>query len=428
MRKHILLLAGICLSIASFAQIKPDRTAQELLLEDHLRAGNLHHRYERLEENATPVPDGYTAFYVSHYGRHGSRYLGSAHELEPVMEAFAVMADKGLLTKKGKELYADFKTLYEAHEGMYGMLTQRGGDEHRGIAKRMYGRATDVFTQTDRDSVTCVSTAVHRCIQSMANFTLSLKEEAPGLKISYYSGDRYKNYLNKDTDDKKSVGESKEVEEKMLKTEFKTERLIRTYFKDLVDDRIGKQRPEKFFYYVFKAGSISQCLDGDMPDILSIFNEKELYTLWKINNIRNYGSMCNSVESNGERNPRAAYIVRDIVEKADFALAEGSRMAADLRFAHDSGIAPLISFLQLEGNDVRLHNAETVDYWYCFQNVCMGTNLQMIFYKNENGNVLVKFLHNERERSLPALTPVYEHYYSWTDVRAYMTKLVKETL
>lgn len=426
MKRIIYTLIALAISITAYSQ--GSRDIKTMLREDPSRAGNLHHHYERLDENKTSVPDGYHAFYISHYGRHGSRYLGSAHEIEPVIEGFKAMDEAGLLTKKGKALYADFQTLYDAHDGMYGMLSQRGGNEHRGIAKRMYGRAEEVFCQADRDSVTCVSTPVHRCIQSMANFTLSLKEEAPALKVAYYSGERYRSYLNRDTDDSESIKEAKDLEERMLKEEFDTRRLVRVYFKDLIKDRVGKHRPEKFFYYLFKAGAISQCLDGDIPDCLACFNEDELYTLWRINNIRSYAGMCNSVESKGARNSRGALILRDIVEKADLALAEDSRVAADLRFAHDSGISPLISLLALEGNENGISIMEANEHWFCFENVCMGTNLQIIFYKNEDGNVLVKFLHNERERAIPALTAVSGHCYSWTDVRAYCQKLIDEYL
>ncbi|MDD6052703.1 MAG: hypothetical protein PUB91_02670 [Bacteroidales bacterium] len=422
------LCAAICLSVSGLAQTKPEVSARELLKEDPNRAGNLHHCYESLEGENTAAPEGYSAFYVSHFGRHGSRYLSSAHELDPVMEALEFMKEKNLLTKKGEELYQDYRKLVKAHEGMHGMLTQKGGREHREIAARLYARVPEVFNQSGRDSVTCVSTQVHRCIQSMANFTLSLKECAPGLKVAYYAGDRYKSYLNRDTDDSECISAAKHVEDEALKEEFDCDRLVSTYFRSLVDGRIGEQRPQKFFYYLFKTGAISQCLDGDAPDFLSRFTGEELYQLWRINNIRCYASMCNSIESEGVRNERAAYILKDIVEKADLALKENSRVAADLRFGHDSGIGPLISLLALEGNDARIYSKDACKYWYCFQNICMGTNLQIIFYRNGEGKVLVKFLHNEKERSIPALTPVSGNYYSWPEVRSWMTDLIRQSL
>ena len=42
-------------------------------------------QYEYRPAEAEPVPEGYVPFYISHYGRHGSRYHSSeAHYTAPV--------------------------------------------------------------------------------------------------------------------------------------------------------------------------------------------------------------------------------------------------------------------------------------------------------------------------------------------------------
>jgi len=46
----------------------------------------------------------------------------------------------------------------------------------------------------------------------------------------------------------------------------------------------------------------------------------------------------------------------------------------------------------------------------------MAANLQMVFYKNDKGSVLVKFLHNEREVRLP-IPSKYAPYYEWEEVK-----------
>jgi len=49
----------------------------------------------------------------------------------------------------------------------------------------------------------------------------------------------------------------------------------------------------------------------------------------------------------------------------------------------------------------------------------MGANVQMIFYRCKGSNdVLVKFLHNEHETTIPVVTDC-SPYYHWSDVRAY---------
>jgi hypothetical protein len=49
----------------------------------------------------------------------------------------------------------------------------------------------------------------------------------------------------------------------------------------------------------------------------------------------------------------------------------------------------------------------------------MASNLQMVFYRNRKGHVLVKFLYNEKESRLIGLEPeVVDYYYDWEKVRA----------
>ena len=53
----------------------------------------------------------------------------------------------------------------------------------------------------------------------------------------------------------------------------------------------------------------------------------------------------------------------------------------------------------------------------------MGANLQMIFYRNAKGHVIVKFLHNEREMKFNEILchenkPAFEPpYYDWEYIK-----------
>jgi hypothetical protein len=48
----------------------------------------------------------------------------------------------------------------------------------------------------------------------------------------------------------------------------------------------------------------------------------------------------------------------------------------------------------------------------------MAANMQIAFYRNGGGDVLVKVLYNERETALVGLAPVKGPYYRWQDVRS----------
>ena len=49
-----------------------------------------------------------------------------------------------------------------------------------------------------------------------------------------------------------------------------------------------------------------------------------------------------------------------------------------------------------------------------------ASNLQMIFYKNRKGEVLVKFLANEQETLVPEINSFSGPYYRWEDVKRYI--------
>ena len=181
----------------------------------------------------------------------------------------------------------------------------------------------------------------------------------------------------------------------------------------------------QFIYYVFYAGGINQCLaeDYDLPAIHRFFTEEELYNLWYCENLSHFDSMSNTLENGCRFNETGRKILADFIEKADAAIA-GNDIAANLRFGHDSGLLPLLSYLRLEGYEKTISMTEAEEKgWYSFEQMPMGSNLQMIFYKNPKGDVLVKILRNERETLIPALKPYSGPYYCWKDLRDYFINL-----
>jgi len=158
--------------------------------------------------------------------------------------------------------------------------------------------------------------------------------------------------------------------------------------------------------------------DFDIEDDLFRFLPFDaLYRRWAQSNIGLYTGHCNSVEAGAERVPMARTAVEDIVAKADEAIATGE-YAADLRFGHDFPLMALASYLGIEGVGERYSVEEVCDNWLGFWNIPMASNLQLIFYRNGAGHVLVKFLYQEQERKLRGLEPVEGPYYDWETVKA----------
>jgi hypothetical protein len=73
----------------------------------------------------------------------------------------------------------------------------------------------------------------------------------------------------------------------------------------------------------------------------------------------------------------------------------------------------------IEGFDERL-TRQNHERWKSGNEVSMASNIQWVFYRNRKGDILVKFIYNERERTIPALEAVNGVYYRWSEVRPYL--------
>ena len=82
--------------------------------------------------------------------------------------------------------------------------------------------------------------------------------------------------------------------------------------------------------------------------------------------------------------------------------------------------------MQVEGCDGRETDMEKYHLaWQDYRVSPMAANLQLIFFHNAVGQVLVKLLHNEREVHLP-LVAVEGPYYDWKDLRRYFMGLLND--
>ena len=422
--KKLFLFLSLAVLLAAPVWAQDARTR---LLENPERYAGVHHSYEAPATVAdTPAPKGFEPFYVSHYGRHGSRYLTSMNSVTRVSWLFDSLDSLGVLSPEGAALHEALKALEQSHEDQAGYLTLRGGREHQGIAQRLYERVPGVFSQPDRDRVVAESSYVQRCIQSLANCPMVLKADAPQLRFDIYAGERFMKHISPGTSVPRNHSHSA-VFDSVLNARFDPTRVMDAWFSDpwVAAQNLGKYSVRQFIYYVFYAGGINQCLteDYDLPDIHRFFTEEELYNLWYCENLSHFDSMANTLENGSRFNETGRKIIADFVKKADAAVA-GNDVAADLRFGHDSGLLPLMSYLRLEGYEKTISMTEAAENgWYSFEQMPMGSNLQMIFYRDKKGDVLVKLLRNEHETTIPALKPYKGPYYRWKDLREYLVNL-----
>jgi len=420
-----LLLFFACFLMFSGATFGNDTS--DAIKNDHYNAGCNHHPYSVPEFKDTKAPKGYKPFYVSHYGRHGSRYLTGSEPYAGVNEKLAKLHDAGLLTAEGEALREEFIKMGEAHEGQEGILTQVGSREHQGIGARLYKRCKRVFNQKDRDQILVVSSPITRCVQSAFNFTGSLKAGNPDLQFTLYSGDRFMKYIANWSDNKELDRIVWETGDSLIHVFMKDANPGSKIFTDTakVKEVLGEKDIARLVYNFINKGSIAKCLDIDV-DPLSHFSDEELYAHYAAYSARNCGWFRDCAEGHGFRDTIVGYpLLKDFITKADEALAGGNK-CADLRFGHDSGLGPLLCTIGVEGYDkcdVPLGKAYLE--WPAYKYIPMGSNLQMIFYKNRKGDILVKLLRNEEETTIPAVSTFEGPYYKWDDLRSYLAKRCK---
>jgi hypothetical protein len=122
----------------------------------------------------------------------------------------------------------------------------------------------------------------------------------------------------------------------------------------------------------------------------------------------------------------SAPLLEKILEDAEQKVANGKE-AVTLRFGHDGNIMGLLNTMRIPGWCEQVDNYDDIEkYWNDF-NIPMGCNLQWIFYRNKQGEVLVKMLLNEEEIAFPKqIDSSMAPYYRWEDVRKFYRDLLPQ--
>jgi len=398
------------------AQVKTDEEIISDIREHPYRSGANTCPYYAPSVDYTPAPKGYKAFYVSHIGRHGSRYqTNGRNTYDKPLALLDSLYEAGALTLQGDSLRMDLHRIRQAHSGMDGMLTRKGSAEHTAIAGRLAARCPSIFHQKDRPVVYCTATTVQRTIQSMAGFIAGLGNVGNSeLSFSIGCGFNTDDFIKPEDKniDKKLVDSKLEAMLKVLSPDdIELEGLQERLFK-------GYKASGLALFDLFKASSTAGCLDID-ADPLRFFTLEELFAFYKKCDIKpgiKYGPFGPTRTETGKSGKK---YLRLILSDADKAL-NGNGHCADLRFAHDGNVGPVMDLLGIGGYAIEVQDDAPYRYWQSYNQLCMGSNLQLEFYKNAKSDILVKALFNEKEVNFPGLESINGIYYRWPDVRKYI--------
>lgn len=418
MRKFILIALAAAISTINWAQ-----TIRDEIKADIDKAGSNYYAYPGPTRGLTPAPDGKKPFYISHYGRHGSRFLIHKREYE-YPYATLLSADRiGKLSEKGKEVLEHIRLLREEADGRLGELTPLGAKQHQSIAKRMFERFPEVFSGDA--CVDAKSTVVIRCIISMDNALHQLASLNPSLQITSDASEHdmyYMNLQDRNLYNQKWPKEATDAYKAYCNKHARHEEPMLRLFNDSAYawQSINLSRLNLSMFKL--ASSVQGTKYRDQFSMFKdLYTEEELYHNWLQANAYWYISYGSSPHNGSTQPFSQRNLLKKIISEADSCIAL-PHPGATLRFGHETMVLPLTCLLGINGFNQQVSNLEElVDRgWINYKVFPMAANLQIIFYRKnpKDDDVLIKVLLNENEANLPIPTNCLP-YYRWQDFRKY---------
>lgn len=421
------LLRIMLVAVALFpgAAALAQRTESELTEKPDKVFGS-YYVYEAPEAALPKPPRGYKPFYISHLGRHGARYALTHYDV--VMAGLDTASARGLLTPRGEAFYSDYKAFYEDARLRKGDLTQKGAQQHRDIAHRMFHHFPAVFKGQTR--VVAVSTTVPRVIMSMSAFLSELEGCDKSISIEAEASLRHQVYIDPTERENPGAFPRKDVASAV--------KASNAFFLSKMDwDGFARKlftSPEKFAAHfdklsfelcVYRFVQSLPCLDKEYEGFGDLFTEEQLKNIFVGDNYRSYVTDGMCPQNNHLRASVCSVLLEEIIRSSDSDIAAGSH-ALRLRFSHDSALMPLLSLMDVNGMGCVIPDPEKVaDHWRLYD-IPMGCSLQLVFYRKKGSDdCLVLPLLNE----VPAVLPfpaAADGYYSWNDFKNHYAKTIDD--
>lgn len=394
----------------------------------HFSASNYCIYPDSVEASMTPPPTGKRPFYISHYGRHGSRYLNNYKAYDIPFQMLCQADSMDELTPVGLDVMQQMRAIIDDSQGRWGDLTGFGKKQQRGIAERMMKRFPEVFRGDA--FIDAHSTVVNRCILSMGAAVLKMAAINPQLRISMDCSQRnmwYMNHQDRLLRDSMMTQQAATAFQAFTKPRGRNPRLMDMLFVDsaYVSQHINERLLN---YYLLKTALIQQNthMNESSSYMLDLFSYEDIHQYWQKENAWWYITYGPSLLNGGNQPYTQRYLLRQIIQDADSILQQDTH-GATLRFGHETVILPLTCLLGINGFDYQTADLEQLEdngWWACLV-FPMASNIQFIFYRTDaqDTDVIFKVLLNENEATLPIPTDIAP-YYHWRDFREYYLRKI----
>ena len=178
------------------------------------------------------------------------------------------------------------------------------------------------------------------------------------------------------------------------------------FIKALFVDPSKVKKPAKLFTEMHTIASDMQDVELNI-NLFDLFTEEELKAVYEQNNARMTRCNGNDILNEGIPARSAISLWQRIEADADAAIARGGT-GADFRFGHDTNLYRLLTLMTSQQVLCGVDRMDGI--------LPMAANLQMIFYRNEAGSVIVQLLHNEKPLDL-GIGHRIEGFYFWDDLK-----------
>ena len=370
----------------------------------------------------SPSPKGYKPFYISHYGRHGSRYAWNAKTYTQLRDILTQAHEEQALTPLGEEFYENFMPFYETPLINTGDLVPLGFEQHKRIGEWAYDSFPEVFRKNKH--VDAIVSTAPRSIVSMSSFCLSLQKKNPKLDIFQSS-----NHVGLTVATPTSA--PKPLLRKFKEDDISAVESVSHFHHRFLDfdgllGRIFKDPDYSSQFSGGRTGFLEQCYQliggyhnyEERPLFDNLFTTDQMAMLWESDN---YSSFYADLTARYGNIP----LLEDFIDKAEKAFGNPSQ-AADLRFGHDYVLEAFMCLINANGCGTVPEKATDVKYWFQSYNIPMAATVMFVFYKNKKDDILFKVVWNEAEATLPQLTPVQGPYYRWADFKAWAEAMMAE--
>ena len=353
---------------------------EELLSHMELTAGN-YANYPNPSGHLTPAPKGYEPFYISHYGRHGARYMTSDKHYKRLRHQLDTALSLGILTEYGKDVRNRIILAATDAKDRAGKLTRLGSLQHKAIAKRMYENYPSLMTRPLE--VKANASTSKRVISSMEFFCEELKTLNEGYQIEMKAREEDLYYIKAN----KSIAvpdEPRDDELYSILKKFKRKMLsgkpqLEAMFTD--PDR-AKSFIDRYTFAddLYNVAADMYCLPELNLRFDDVFGEEGM-----IDGFRAYNaSWClweGLMPGSKKSYIRIYPLLQNFLDEAD-AIIASQGYGLRLRFGHDSVVLPFafaLGFQEAIGATDDMENLHT--QFSIFRLIPMAANIQWVFFR-----------------------------------------------